>query len=190
MSCCFVCRAARALASVTVLLGITAAAEAQRSSRSDLPFPNVIMTNPFGPIYNMFTAEYERRVTPSLSAGVSGTYWSERLNDEFRQNSLHARVRFYPYEQAPRGFSIAVSGGLTRIRGREAETCPPAPADDCIRRTTTNPSFGVELATNRYMGPSQRFVLAGGLGVKRLFGDVAGDTEILPILRLNIGYAF
>jgi hypothetical protein len=159
---------------------------AQRAS-SSLPHPNVIFTNPFGPIFEMFTAEYERRLNPSVSFGLSGTYWAGKLDDDFRQNSLNARVRFYPYEMTPRGFSIGVALGVTRIRDTPESCSSP---DPCPPRKTTNPSFGVELAHNWYMGPSQRFVLGSGFGIKRLFGETAGDTDILPMFRLNIGYAF
>jgi hypothetical protein len=56
------------------------------------------------------------------------------------------------------------------------------------------PSIGSELRYQWILGPSARFVVLTGLGLKRCFGDDKNvdplSIPIVPTARINIGIAF
>jgi hypothetical protein len=143
---------------------------------------NLAVINPFGAVFSFFSGEYEHALSQSASVGLAGTYYAP---SDFKYFTGEVKLRYYPSEHAPDGFSVALSAGMTHVSGDLL--C----FDVCDNSATNRPTAGFELDYNWLLGPSRRFVVGTGFGAKRLFGSkTSGSADGLPTARLVLGVAF
>ncbi len=156
---------------------------AQATAGADTPARNdLVLVNPFGIVFNVLSGEYEHVISKSATVGVGSTYYSP---SGFTYLTGEAKLRYYPAEHAPDGFSLALAAGVTRVSGDLI--C----FDTCDNRATNRPTVGFELDYNWLLGPTRRFVVGAGLGAKRFFGDkTSGSIDGIPTARLAVGIAF
>jgi hypothetical protein len=151
---------------------------------------------PISIIVGFYSAEYERAVSRSTTLGLGAGYLDGFVgsNDPTDPTylSVDAKVRYYPGEQPLRGFAIGVTGGYTSVTARD---CNYDVNFNCVTRTnhtSGGPSLGFQLDYNWLLGRRQDFVVALGVGGKRLFiNDRHGDlTVAYPTARVSVGMAF
>ena len=143
---------------------------------------NLAVINPFGVVFSFFSGEYEHALSRSASVGFAGTYYAPT---DFKYVTGEVKLRYYPSEHAPDGFSVALSAGVTHVSGDIL--C----FDVCNNSATDRPTAGFELDYNWLLGPSRRFVVGTGVGAKRLFGSkTSGSADGLPTARVVLGVAF
>lgn len=150
---------------------------------------NAIFINPFGIVFGVFTGEFERKLNPSLSLAVAATFWDKPTGIDSRYHGATMALRFYPMEQVFNGFSISPLLGFVSF-DEEPDPCTPSANTSCNRKKTSNGIYGVQVDYGWLLGPSQRFAVGTGLGVRRIIGSTGGDTKIIPAARFQIGYAF
>ena len=180
----------RALAALAVmLLALPAAAQAQAGADAK----NVLSVNPFGIVFSIISAEYERALNPNVSLGISTTWWdfdedddTGDITDEFTYTSADAKLRYYP-SSVLRGFSVGVLGGITKVTGTDCEF-----GGTCEDTSETVPSAGVGLDYSWRLGAAEKFYIGLGVGAKRIFidEDDFDGTVAYPFARFNIGWAF
>ena len=160
---------------------------------------NVISVNPILPLAGYFQGEYERRVRDNLAFALG---FSHIELDEIYTN-VDAKLRLYPQEKAPHGLGLAAGLGVGHIRqdsyydytgcaALPGTVCPPA-----TRRSTTAPSFSVEIHYQWLLGKRRNTAVGFGFGAKRYFisnndNGYGGDLfqPFVPTGRLTIGWAF
>ena len=153
-----------------------------RGSVPDTARRNLFLVNPFGIVFNVYSVEYERVIARSTSIGLAGTYYKP---NDFTYFTSEVKLRYYPSERAPDGFSVALSGGVTH------ETADIFCFDTCDFRATDRPTLGFELDYNWLLGPSRRFAIGTGIGAKRFFGSHPYATlDGIPTARIVLGVAF
>lgn len=151
---------------------------------------------PISIIVGFYSAEYERAVSRSTTLGLGAGYLDGFVGSDDpldpKYVSVDAKLRYYPGEQPLRGFAIGVTGGYTSVTSRD---CEFDVAFNCVTRTdhtSGGPSLGFQLDYNWLLGRKQDFVVALGVGGKRLFvNDRNGDiTVAYPTARISVGMAF
>ena len=161
---------------------LTSGAFAQGAPPAPVPHDQIISGNPFGLIAGWYNAEYERRLTPSTTWGVSGSTWD--FFDEFEYRTVSALVRFYPQGRALDGFFLGLRAGVHHVSGE----------DDVTREDEggTVGGAGFELGYTWLLGANERVGISIGAGANRLFGgDLDGAQLTVPTIRLvNVGFAF
>ena len=162
---------------------------ARQTQIADRGKENVIFINPFGIVFGVFTAEYERKLNSSLSLAVAGTFWDKPTGIDSRYHGATAALRFYPMERVMNGFSISPLLGFVSF-DEEPKPCTVDQNNSCNRKRTTNGIYGVQVDYGWLLGPNQRFAVGTGLGVRRIIGSTGGDTRVIPSARFQIGYAF
>ena len=168
---------------------------------------NVISANPFGILFDIFNAEYERVISPTTTIGFGGstmerdnwTYdppiigtdeYDYPIYDEavetFRYVNFDVFWRFYPGSNrtrtynAPVGWAFGAKMGITAVDGG------------------TYFGYGFDLNRSFVLGPDDNFYVGLGFGLKRLLGapqDEAGEStlgvSLIPTLRIaNVGFIF
>ncbi|HWG35724.1 MAG TPA: hypothetical protein VN650_16275 [Gemmatimonadaceae bacterium] len=177
----------RCLALATALVVISSSTlRAQAPSGTavapDTARKDLAVINPFGVVFSFFSGEYEHALSQSASVGFAGTYYAPT---DFKYVTGEVKLRYYPSEHAPDGFSVALSAGVTHVSGDLL--C----FDVCDNSATDRPTAGFELDYNWLLGPSRRFVVGTGIGAKRLFGSkTSGSADGLPTARVVLGVAF
>ncbi|MBL8983719.1 MAG: hypothetical protein JNL26_16145, partial [Gemmatimonadetes bacterium] len=132
------------------------------------------------------SGEYERMVTGLTSFGLQGSFFS--VNDG-SYSTIEGKVRFYPNEEWPRGFSIGLAGGVTRLAEDRFNTSTGG--DE--RVSETRPTVAVIVDYNWIMGKAQRVIVGGGVGAKRLIGASSDFIDIetaYPTVRFQIGIRY
>jgi hypothetical protein len=170
-----------ALAFVLAPIGADAQAPAQPERRNALSASPVL-----GIPFTFVTFEYERAVLPTFSLAPYFSYFEV---DDGSYTSFSLRGRFYPGEEAPHGFSVGLVGGATHIVDDEF-CCDPFP--DPARAKGTYPTLEVTLDYNFLVGKTDRFLIATGVGGKRLFvrGDDYDLPTVYPTFRFQLGFTF
>lgn len=170
----------------------TLSEQTRRVSAGDGP-AHVVSVNPFLPLFGFFSGEYEQRATPTVTFAVSGSHIEPNST---RYTNLDGKLRLYPNATALRGFNIAASLGVARIRDMEVyNDCIPTPnLEPCaLRDAFTTGSFAVEMGYQWLLGPNRVTAISVGGGAKRYLGSdskYADIARVLPTLRLTVGYAF
>lgn len=187
-------RAARVTAAAVIaLIGIAAPLSAQQLQ---VPAQKQALTiQPISIVVGLYSAEYERAISQSVTLGAGASYWDGFVGDQSsnddRYLSVDAKLRFYPGEQPLRGFSFGVTGGIARA---STQACTLDNLGGCTinRDWRSGPSLGFQLDYNWLLGRRQNFVVALGVGAKRLFVNDHGDdlTLAYPTGRVSIGLAF
>lgn len=151
---------------------------------------------PISIIVGFYSAEYERAVSRSTTLGLGASYLDGFIgsNDPLdpKYVSVDAKLRYYPGEQPLRGFAFGVTGGYTSITSRH---CTYDVTYACVARTdhtSGGPSLGFQLDYNWLLGRKQNFIVALGVGGKRLFVNDRKDdlTLAYPTARISVGMAF
>ena len=144
------------------------------------PVMQVVSISPISLVFGVFGAEYERKISPSSSWGVSGALFRPEL---FAYLSGEVKYRYYPQEKALEGFGVGITAGLTQIGTRDTEP----------NESGTAASIGFALDYQWLLGPRKRFAVALGTGARRLIAlgtEVSGASLTLPTARISIGRAF
>lgn len=164
-----------ALATAAVVLAAPLHAQAPRAERT------MISLNPLGLPFKYVSGEIEQKLTGIATLGGSVSYLDV---DDNSYTSFEAKLRLYPNEEAFKGFSIGIAGGITRVS--ESYTNSPD-------RSSTAPTIAVIADYNWLLGKSKRVLVGTGVGAKRIFGD---DDEFIdvnfayPTARFQIGVIF
>ena len=138
------------------------------------PRVQVVSVNPFTLLAGWANAEYERRLTPSSTWGLSGSLFSL---DTFDYRNATTMVRYYPAGSALTGFFAGGRAGVFRVTDTfESETLGGA---------------GIELGYTWQLGSAHRLGISTGGGAVRLFGGSVMDAPVfIPTVRLNVGITF
>ena len=164
---------------VVAFFGVAGPASAQGVAPVPVPHNQVVSANPFGLIFGWFNAEYERRLTPATTWGVSGSMLDV---DDFEYRNGTALLRYYPQGAALKGFFLGGRTGVYHVSNEDGT------GDD----SATFFGAGFEIGYTWLMGPRQRVGVSIGAGANRLFGsDLDGATLTIPSVRvINVGIAF
>ena len=151
--------------------------------------------NPLGIPFDIVSVELETAVAPATTLGIIGSY---NDIDNRRFTTVDGRFKYYPAEVAMRGFSVGMSVGFTKFRGRPEGCvynpvtfeCPEPPVE-----TLGAGTLGVLVDYNWTQGPSQRFVIGTGVGAKRILAsaderDKVGLDRAYVTARFVIGLLF
>ncbi|MBM4195245.1 MAG: DUF3575 domain-containing protein [Gemmatimonadetes bacterium] len=165
---------------VVALVGATAPAYAQVSGPLPVPHNQTVSANPFGLVFGWFNAEYERKLTPATTWGVSGSMFDFDL---FEYRNGNALLRYYPQGAALKGFFLGGRAGVYHVAHDDDD-----PDDD----EATFFGAGFELGYTWLMGRDQRIGVSLGAGANRLFGsDLDGASLTIPTVRIvNVGISF
>jgi hypothetical protein len=162
-----------------LVLGLVTAPLAAQNSPAMSPaaaipqWRSFVGANPLGIPFDIVSIEAETVISGASTAGVVGSY---NDIDSRRYTTVDARFKYYPAETAMRGFSVGLSGGMTKFRG-------PCSSFDTSGNCTTHPTLnagtlGVLVDYNWTQGPSQRFVVGTGVGAKRILASQDDRTLI------------
>lgn len=168
------------LSSALLLTAIPAAAGASTDSPVEGPMQLVAINPVFIP-FGTLSAEYEFRVTPLASLGLSG--WYEYA--DVRARWLYLKALIYPWGNAPSGFSLGPTLGLLRAY-REPDALDQRPSD-------TAPTVGVMAQYNFLFGPDDLCLLGVGIGGRTPLLHVSEPSPIESLdgdVRLVAGLAF
>jgi hypothetical protein len=154
----------------------------------------VLSIQPLSAMFTVYSAEFERRVSPTMTVGFGATHWGGGFDDDEASadagyTSGDLKVRYYPGAQPFQGFSFGAQAGLTRVTGDVTDNTTGESAEG----STTGPTFGVALDYGWLLGGTKSFYVGLGLGAKMLFIDedeVDDATLRYPTARISVGYAF
>jgi hypothetical protein len=162
-----------------LLLGLPVAAGAQEAERSaPLPYSRIASINPLLLVLRgVIAVDLEQRLTPSTSLGISVASFD--LSDA-NYLTVEAKARYYTSGRAFDGVSIGATSGLVRMR------------EDSSSVEDYALSIGFMAERQWLVGTDERLALTAGVGASRLFfaADRPAFRDILPILRLSIGWGF
>ena len=150
-------------------------AGAQEGVREPVPHDHLISGNPLILLAGWFNAEYERKLSETMTVGIAGGW----LNlDEDDYTSVNGFLRFYPQGAAFTGFYLGGRGGVHNV-------------DDGYESHTAL-GLGVDVGYSWLLGPGRSFYVGLGIGATRLFsGDLGDASAVVPSIRLiNVGIAF
>jgi Protein of unknown function (DUF3575) len=167
-----------------MLLPCLAGSPLHAQSTDSASVRQIVSTSPILLVFGVLGAEYERRLSPTTSWGVSGAVYRPEL---FSYASLDGKLRYYPGARALEGFAAGLTAGVTRIGTRNSGN--PSGTED----SGTAASLGFTLDYQWLLGTRRRFAVTLGGGAKRffLFGeDVSGASLVLPTGRISVGRGF
>lgn len=174
-----------------VLAGAPAVAFAQArdSSAAERPRQTVLSINPLGLPFKYAAGEWEQRASGKATVGIAASYLGV---DDASYTSAELKLRLYPNEEAFRGFSLGVAGGLSRISDLEY-TYNPSGGESTSRKTESRPTIAVIVDYNWLLGKSKTLLVGTGIGAKRILGKEDGFGGInfaYPTARFQIGVLF
>lgn len=168
--------AAVALLATALSVGV---AHGQEGARK--PVRTLVSVNPLGLPFEYVSAEIENKVTNLATLGTSLS-WIDLDNTSYF--SVEAKLRFYPNEEAFKGFSLGIAGGVSHFSEQFT---------DREDNSATRPSIAVLADYNWMLGKSKRVVVGTGVGAKRIFGKDDGFDDIslaYPTARFQVGVTF
>jgi hypothetical protein len=164
-----------ALAALALTAG---SAHAQtEGTKTPVPHGQIVSANPFGMLFEWYNGEYERKVNPCGTLGVSASGFALDHGDADYAN-VAAFYRYYPQRAALSGFYFGGRAGVHHVT-TEGES-------------SVFFGLGFELGYTWLFGANRHFAVSLGAGATRLFGDeLEGAPLTIPTLRLlNVGVAF
>lgn len=178
----------RLIPAATLAVGLLLVVPDTARAQDAAPARRTLVTiNPLGIPFEYFAGEIERVVSGLVSVGATVSYWG--VFDEASYSTAEWKVRFYPNEEAPKGFSVGMSAGLTRVTGEVFDG-----SGGVERESEILPTLGVVVDYNWILGKTRRFVVGTGVGAKRIFGgadDFIDDVSFgYPTARFQIGFLF
>lgn len=178
---------------VAAIAGLLAAAPAAAQDADTVAAPirtQALSILPLHAMFGFYAGDYERVVSPTLTAGVGASYFSlggggdESI--EFGYSSIEAKARYYPSGDPLRGLSFGLTAGPTFLAGEDDYSGGQ-------KESITAMGVGFEIARSHILGVDRRFFYGYGGGLKRLFlltGDENNAETTIPTARLSVGYAF
>ena len=147
----------------------------QEEAPAPVPHDQVISGSTLMLLAGWFNAEYEKKLSETMTAGVTSG-WLEMDHDDY--TNLSGFIRFYPQLASFRGFYVGGRGGFYRVHE----------GDD----SHTALGLGVDVGFAWILGPARSFYVGIGIGADKLIaGDLGGASASVPSVRLvNIGIAF
>ena len=142
-----------------------------------VPHDHVLSANPILLLFEWANVEYERKISPTSTVGVAGSWIS--LDDGHEEyKSVNGFYRYYPQGAALTGFYIGGRLGFHRVTTYSDEG--------------NLFGVGIDVGYSWLLGANRSFYVSMGVGANRLFGeDINDGSATLPTLRLvNIGFAF
>lgn len=185
--------AALLLATSTSIASAQSLADQSRSS--DGP-TSVISANPFLPLFGYFSGEFEHSIKSSVAIAVAGSHIKF---DNGRYSNLDVKLRLYPTERGLEGFNVAASLGIANIKddGGYYADCVFDPVTPSVcqsgKERFGTGAFGIEMGYQWLLGPTKVMAVAIGGGAKRYMASKEKfqfTQQVVPTLRLTIGYAF
>ena len=173
-----------ALLTATTLLAAAAGAQA-----TPAPKTAVISIQPLSAVFGVYSAEFEKALTPTVTLGVGGSFWSH--DDDVsttKYSSADVKLRYYPEAHPFRGFSFGGQAGYTSLSDKMDFGSSGSQTDKA-----SGPTLGVALDYSWLLGESKSFYVGLGLGAKKIFAsnkDVGNATLAYPTAHISIGYAF
>jgi hypothetical protein len=167
------------LAALALLLPARTALEAQGAfSPPPVAHSRVISINPLLLVFiGSISADFEQRVAPSVTAGVSASSFNVSRADYL---TIEGRARYYLSGRALDGFAVGASLGVASLREE----------NDGAKGSAMLIGF---LGERQWLvGPEERLALTAGLGASRLFFAPDNDAfhTVLPTIRLSLGWGF
>lgn len=165
------------------LLALVPRAHAQSPAQ---PYKSVLTLNPLGIPFEYISGEYERVVNGLVTGGLTFSYLG--LDDD-SYLTFEGKLRFYPNEEAPKGFSLGLSAGITKLEGIRFDEASNSNVDDDEIR----PTIGVIVDYNWLLGRNKRFLVGAGVGGKRILGSDEGWIDLnigYPTARFQVGFLF
>lgn len=166
------------------------------TAQSVVPAPRkntVLSVQPFSAMIAVYALEIEQRVSPTVTLGAGGTYWSpEFAGQDITYTSGDVKLRYYPQGRALEGFAFGMSAGYTNIRDRSKDII--FGTGTTSDHTASGPTIGATLEYNWLLGRSNGFFVGLGGGAKRILAkssDMSDDVKFgYPTARVSIGKAF
>ena len=148
---------------------------------------SVLTINPLGIPFEYFSGEFEGLLSGLMTVGLTVSYFGGF--DDIDYTTAEAKLRFYPNEEAPKGFSVGLSTGITSVEGDRFD----GTGTGTTRERETRPTVGVVVDYNWILGKTKRFLVGAGLGAKRILGS-SGDIDDFnigyPTARFQVGFLF
>ena len=164
-----------------------AAATAQDAAPAAQP-KNVISIQPITAMFEILSAEYERKGGSTWTWGLGITNFSLDDDDastvDPEYNSGDVKFRYYPQGNALQGFSFGGSLGYAKVSEQTGTT----------ETSESVGTFGILLEYQWLLGARKKFAVALGAGAKKLMLDEDDFTsDVLsayPTARVSVGFAF
>lgn len=163
-------------AALTVLAPCAASAQ-EPGTKIPVAHQQIVSVNPLTTMFKWFNAEYERKLKPTATWGVSGAYFPIGGDADYKNANVF--VRYYPQNASLTGFYLGGRGGIYRVSVDH-------------EGSGTFYGAGLEVGYSWLLGAHRNFGVSMGFGVNRLFGGhLEGASLTIPTVRLlNIGWAF
>jgi len=171
-----------------LLVALTALAVARPAlaqfPRARITTQTYIAIDPLLIPFDIGSVEVESGVAQGVTLGATGSYTEF---DDRRWISADAKLRYYPSEIVLQGFSVGLSAGYLRYSDE--------PDSAGHRESADAGTIGIITDYNFLLGPSKRFVVGVGVGVKRVLASRADRDRVdldraYPTARFVIGYGF
>jgi hypothetical protein len=144
-------------------------------------YNQVLSTNPFGVVVKWANVEFERKIGPATTLGVSASHFPD-----LDLSSATVLFRWYPQRTALDGFYLGAHTGAYRFKTFAYDF------RSYREQTSVLPGMGVELGYDWLLAPKHNVSVGTGFGLTRIAGG--GDSytvpSVLPGFRLNVGIAF
>jgi hypothetical protein len=145
-------------------------------TKTPVPHAQIVSANPFMLMFEWFNVEYERKLSPTATAGASVSFLSLDGGDADYLNGT-ALVRYYPQRAALSGFYLGGRLGVHHVDG--------------VGSSGNFFGAGFEIGYGWMLGANRNFSISTGAGATRLFGGALDDVSLtIPTLRLNVGWGF
>ncbi len=172
---------ALALAFVAVLTP-SAPAFAQDAAAAPPAHEQILTTNPLLLVGGYLNVEFERRISESMTLGVTAATFDGFFDDDLRYTTGTLIARYYPQGRPLNGFYLGGKLGFHHV------TQDFFSGED---RDGTLVGLGADLGYTWLLGKRDKFVLGLGGGAMRLLGDDDFDSGLfIPSARVNVGIAF
>lgn len=146
----------------------------EEGSAAPAEYRQVISASPILLMAKWFNADYERKITPVMTWGVSGSYLR---GGDFDYGRASVLVRFYPQRAALTGFYLGGQSGLYRISD--------------VTEHEVLYGGGIDIGYAWLLGPKRNVAVSLGFGLSRVFGSRLDASVVIPNARLaNVGIGF
>lgn len=146
------------------------------ATKTPVPYNQVVSANPFGLLLQWYNGEYERKIGPATTIGMSASTFKF---DE--SGNLALVARWYPQQAALDGFYLGARAGAYRFSTYR-------------RGSHTVGGAGAEIGYAWLLGPKRNVSVSVGFGLTRMLRDTSDGyyaPDVWPNVRLvNIGIAF